>query len=166
MVGLMYGTGMRLMECVRLRVGDVDFGNGLIIVRNGKGGKDRVVPLPERYRDSLRSHLETVRRQHEDDLAAGAGAVFLPDALARRAPNAPKEWIWQYCFPSATLSSDPKSGLVRRHHIHESSLQRKIKEAARAAGVSKRVSSHTMRHNAASPIMPNGRQGAGGALAA
>ena len=100
MTGLMYGTGMRLMECIGLRVGDVDFGHALIVVRNGKGGKDRVVPLPERYRDSLMELLKVVRVQHEEDLEVGAGSVFLPDALARKYPNAPKEWIWQYMFSS------------------------------------------------------------------
>ena len=110
MARLMYGTGMRLMECVRLRVADLDFGNRSIVVRNGKGGKDRMVPLPERLREPLEAHLARVKALHERDLAAGAGAVYLPEALGRKYPNAAREWIWQYVFPSSRLSQDPKSG--------------------------------------------------------
>jgi integron integrase len=156
MAGLMYGTGMRLMECVRMRVGDLDFGHGAVSVRDGKGGKDRVVPLPESYRAKLKAHLAGVELQHGDDLAAGAGYVFLPNALARKYPNAPREWIWQYVFPSARLSKDPKSGRIRRHHVHETSLQRKIKEAAEAAGIAKKVSSHALRHSFATHLLEAG----------
>ncbi len=113
MARLMYGTGIRLMECVRMRVGDVDFGNRLIVIRDGKGAKDRVVPLPQRLEEPLRRHLAERRRLHEEDLAAGVGEVYLPDALARKYPSAPREWIWQYVFPSAKLSTDPKGGRVR-----------------------------------------------------
>jgi integron integrase len=156
MAGLMYGTGMRLMECVRLRVADVDFGQTLIVVRNGKGGKDRVVPLPRRYESALGEHLRSVEAQHRQDLAAGVGGVFLPDALARKYPNAAREWRWQYVFPSASLSQDPKSGRVRRHHLHESSLQRAIKAAADGAGIPKRVNSHALRHSFATHLLEAG----------
>jgi integron integrase len=156
MAGLMYGTGMRLMECVRLRVADLDFGRMAIAVRDGKGDKDRIVPLPVRYEQQLRTHLEAVETQHKEDLAAGAGYVFLPNALARKYPNAPREWIWQYVFPSARLSRDPKSGQVRRHHVHETSLQRRIKEAATAAKIPKKVSSHALRHSFATHLLEAG----------
>jgi integron integrase len=156
MAGLMYGTGMRLMECVRLRVADVDFGQRLIVVRNGKGGKDRVVPLPQRYESALREHLRSVEAQHQQDLAARVGGVFLPDALVRKYPNAAREWRWQYVFPSASLSPDPKSGRVRRHHLHESSLQRAIKAAADAAGIPKRVNNHALRHSFATHLLEAG----------
>jgi integrase len=130
MAGLLYGTGIRLMECVRLRVQDVDFQYHQIVIRNAKGQKSRVVPLPERLEEPLREHLRRVRELHEQDLAQGYGEVFLPDALARKWPNAPKEWIWQYVFPSGRLSVDPRSGKTRRHHVHENGLQKAVKAAA------------------------------------
>jgi integron integrase len=156
MARLMYGTGMRLMECVRLRVADVDFGQHLIVVRDGKGAKDRIVPLPQRLMQPLEAHLGDVKAQHQLDLEQGAGAVFLPDALARKYPNAPTEWIWQYVFPSSRLSQDPKSGQVRRHHVHESSLQREIKAAAQRATIPKRVNSHALRHSFATHLLEAG----------
>jgi len=149
---------------VRLRVGDVDFGNGRIVVRDGKGGKDRVVPLPTSLVGPLRAHLEDVRQLHTEDLAAGAGAVYLPHALARQSPNAPREWIWQYVFPSARLATDPKAGITRRHHLHEASFQNRIKAAGQAAGIPKRVNSHALRHYSARRIMPRPAVRAGGAL--
>ncbi|MCF8004096.1 MAG: integron integrase [Chromatiaceae bacterium] len=153
---LLYGTGMRLMEGVRLRVGDVDFGNGRIVVRDGKGGKDRVVPLPTTLVGPLGAQLEQVRRLHQDDLAAGAGAVYLPHALARKSPNAPREWIWQYVFPSARLTTDPKAGVTRRHHLHEASFQKRLKAAGQAAGIPKRINSHALRHSFATHLLEDG----------
>ncbi|WP_346014617.1 integron integrase [Thiocystis violacea] len=153
---LLYGTGMRLMEGIRLRVADADFGNGHILVRNGKGGKDRVVPLPETLRGPLESHLHEIKARHQSDLDAGVGSVYLPSALARKYPNAAKEWIWQFVFPSVRLSQDPASGQVRRHHLHESSLQRAIKLAGQEAGIAKRVNSHALRHSFATHLLEDG----------
>jgi len=156
MGALLYGTGMRLMECVRLRVQDVDFDRNLIMVRDGKGQKDRVVPFPQSLRQLLVGHLEEVRRLHQEDLAQGLGEVFLPDALARKYPKAPGEWSWQYVFPSGRLSVDPRSGETRRHHIHENGLQKSIKKAAEAASISKRVNCHALRHSFATHLLESG----------
>jgi len=156
MASLAYGAGMRLMEVLRLRVQDLDFGYKQIEVRNAKGGRDRLVPLPERLIPGLLAHLDAVRAQHRQDSERGLGEVYLPDALARQRPNAGREWIWQYVFPSGRLSVDPRSGKTRRHHINETSLQKKLKQAAEAAGISKRVSPHTLRHSFATHLLEDG----------
>ena len=156
MVGLMYGTGMRLMECCRLRVQDIDFAYKQVLVRNAKGGKDRVVPLPARAMEPLRGHLARVKALHEEDLKQGLGEVYLPDALARKMPHAARNWSWQYVFPSGKVSTDPRSDAVRRHHVHESGLQKAVKRAASQAGLTKRVSTHTMRHSFATHLLESG----------
>jgi hypothetical protein len=156
MAALLYGTGMRLMECIRLRVKDVDFAYNHIVVRDGKGQKDRVVPLPQRPVESLQQPLEQVKRLHQDDLQQGYGAVFMPDALARKYPQAPKEWGWQYVFPSARLSVDPRRGVIRRHHVHEHGLQKAVKQAAREATLAKRVNPPTLRHSFATHLLEDG----------
>lgn len=156
MASLLYGAGMRLMDCVRLRVQDVDFGYQQIIIRDGKGKKDRVVPLPERLATSLQSHLEQVRELHQKDIENGFGEVYLPEALSRKYSNACYEWGWQYVFPSGRLSTDPRTGKVRRHHIHENSLQKAVKKAAQLAGVNKKVNCHALRHSFATHLLENG----------
>ena len=156
MAKLIYGTGLRLMECLRLRVKDIDFELNEIRVRNGKGGTDRLVFLPETLKMALAEHLERVKLIHERDLAQGYGEVYLPNALERKYPKAGKEWIWQYVFPSIKLSRDPRSGVTRRHHMDPSTLDRAIKRAARLAAINKRVSSHTLRHSFATHLLQNG----------
>ena len=146
MAKLIYGSGTRLMECLRLRVKDLEFERRAIIVRDGKGAQERVTVLPDSLIPLLQEHLQRVKALHQQDLARGFGSVYLPDALARKYPNADKEWSWQYVFPASSLSPDPRSGVVRRHHLHESSLQKAIKEAARLAGIAKPVGPHTLRH--------------------
>ncbi|MDH4233421.1 MAG: integron integrase, partial [Nitrospirota bacterium] len=156
MAGLLYGSGLRLMECLRLRVLDLDFDHSQIMVRDGKGQKDRVTILPRRYEKQLKEHLKSVKKQHDKDLAEGGGCVYLWPALERKYPKASKEWIWQYVFPSEQLSADPRSKKVRRHHLHESLLQKAVKDAARKAGMTKRVSCHVLRHSFATHLLESG----------
>jgi integron integrase len=153
---LLYGSGLRLMECVRLRVKDVDFGYRQVMMRDGKGEKDRRTVLPDSLVEPLGLHLESVRLLHEEDLRAGCGRVYLPYALERKYPNAAAEWVWQWVFPAAKLSPDPRSGEVRRHHASEDMLQAAVKRAAREAGVMKRVSCHTFRHSFATHLLEDG----------
>ena len=155
-VQLLYGAGLRLMECLRLRVKDVDFGNHQIVVRNGKGMKDRVTLLPDSVKQELEAHLEARKRLHEADDARGCGRVYLPYALARKYPNADRQWLWQYVFPAKSLYTDLNSGARMRHHIHESSVQKAVKRAAYSAGVQKRVSCHTFRHSFATHLLEDG----------
>jgi integron integrase len=153
MAKLLYGSGLRLMECLRLRVKDLDFAQHQIFVRDGKGEKDRVTMLPESLVSPLQDHLRIVKRTHDEDLAKGYGAVYLPYALERKYPNAEREWIWQYVFPANRLSVDPRSKIVRRHHIHESSLQKAVRAAAQATGIPKRISPHIFRHSFATHLL-------------
>ena len=153
---LLYGTGMRLMECVRLRVKDVDVGRGEICVRDGKGGKDRRVPLPMRLREALTARIARVRILHGQDLLTGHGSVGLPHALARKYPNAAREFGWQYVFPAIKRSVDPRSGEQRRHHVDEGGLQRAVKVARGRAGIDKPASCHTLRHSFATHLLESG----------
>jgi integron integrase len=156
MATLLYGSGLRLMECARLRVKDVDFDMRQITIRDGKGGRDRRTVLPDTAIAPLRSHLNDVRAQHERDVSRGAGFVELPDALRRKLPSAPREWIWQWVFPATRTYVDRVTGERRRHHLHESVLQRAVKEAARRARVPKRVTCHTFRHSFATHLIESG----------
>jgi integron integrase len=156
MASLLYGAGLRLRECLRLRVKDADFGYRQITVRDGKGAKDRVTMLPQSVHEPLKRHLMQVRVLHERDLAAGYGTVELPDALARKYPRAPCEWAWKFVFPSHKLSADPRTGVVRRHHVYENYIIRGVKEAARAARIAKHLSCHTLRHSFATHLLESG----------
>ena len=156
MAGLMYGSGLRLMECVRLRVKDIDFARHQIMVRNGKGQKDRVTMLPERFATPLQEHLARVKAIYAQNLAQGTADVYIWPAMARKFPNAGKEWIWQYVFPAKSLSVDPRSGKVRRHHINENLVQKAVKEATMQAAINKRVSCHTLRHSFATHLLEAG----------
>jgi integron integrase len=150
---LMYGAGLRLLKCARLRVQDVDFATNQIIVRGGKGNKDRVTMLPAAVKADLARHLQRVKQQHERDLQHGAGRVELPWALARKYPNAGREWAWQWVFPATRIYIDGVTGQRRRHHVHETVLQRAVKEAAHRAGIAKRATCHTFRHSFATHLL-------------
>lgn len=156
MASLLYGCGMRLMECIRLRVFDIDFDYCQIMIRNAKGNKDRVTPLPKKLVVPLKDQLDYVSITHQHDLEKGMGEVYLPAALLRKYPNAAKEIGWQYVFPSQRISIDPRSNLARRHHIHENGLQRKIKMAAKSAGITKKVNCHALRHSFATHLLETG----------
>jgi integron integrase len=156
MAQLLYGSGLRLIECLRLRVKDIDFDQRQVIVRSGKGNKDRVTMLPDSLIASLQRHLGQIKQLHQADLAAGYGQVYLPYALDRKYPNASREWGWQYVFPASNRSTDPLTGLVRRHHTDPSSLQKAVKQAARAASLTKPVSCHTLRHSFATHLLEAG----------
>jgi integron integrase len=156
MASLLYGAGLRLRECLKLRVKDVDFGYQQIVVRDGKGAKDRVTMLPASVVEPLKAHLVRVKGLHQRDLSEGCGAVELPDALARKYPRAQYEWAWKFVFPSHKLSAERLTGAVRRHHVYENYLIRGVKEAARAARIAKHVSCHTLRHSFATHLLESG----------
>ena len=153
---LLYGTGMRLMEAMRLRVKDMDFERKEILIRDGKGAKDRVTMLPVTLADLLQRHLQSVKALHDADLKAGYGNVYLPNALERKYPNASREWAWQYVFPATQVSVDPRSGITRRHHMDEKGLQRAMKQAVRDSGLAKPATPHTLRHSFATHLLDSG----------
>jgi integron integrase len=156
MASLLYGSGLRLLECAELRVKDVDFDRGGLTVRDPKGGRDRVTMLPAGVVEPLRAHLAAVKAQHDADLLAGRGAVALPGALGRKYPRAAVEWTWQWVFPATRWYTDPVTGEQRRHHLHESVVQRGVKDAVRAAGITKPATCHSFRHSFATHLLESG----------
>lgn len=154
--GLIYGSGLRLMELARLRVKDIDFDLNTLTVRSGKGDKDRTTILPAALKDALQNHLKDIKQLHDHDLALGHGEVHLPDALIRKYPNAGREWAWQYVFPAVNLSVDPRSGRVGRYHITDAAIQALIKKAVQQAGIPKHGSVHTLRHSFATHLLMAG----------
>ena len=156
MAQLMYGCGLRLMECLRLRIKDVDFENDLLMVRSGKGEKDRALMIPGKIKEELAKHVASVKEVHDQDLKMGYGEVFLPDALEKKYPGAPKEWGWQWVFPAEKLSVDPRTGKVMRWHIHPSAIQRAVKEAVMKTNLPKVASCHTLRHSFATHLLEAG----------
>jgi len=156
MVQILYGAGLRLNECLRLRVQDIDFAQNQIFVRDGKGAKDWITILPRGVQSPLGEYLRQVRILHNKDMAAGYGAVFLPDALECKYPNAARKWRWQWVFPATRISKDPRSGVMRRHHLDPGVVQKAVREAAKRAGVTKRVTPHAFRHAFATHLLEAG----------